>query len=230
MHYFGAKTLTVATSSLLLLSLSFLASADPAVLSDRRPRQAKPVTLSEPYRLTLSLSEYRSESPDAPYFTLNIANATRNHSLLFIWRSVQDVVYKVEYKSPTDNPYFSTGWKKLRPIIKAVPSPSRDKPAGDDGLTQSGDYGMRFIIEPGRTSNELAFPPDVPLFKQGFYRVTAVVTVPDAREFDDSLSQDPLLRVFTLIIRSEPFVIRRTVDGFVTVNPDTVKKAVPMPK
>lgn len=222
----GEKSWTITALSLILLFLSFGAYANPALSSDRRSLPTKSTTLTEPYQLSLSLSDYQSGSPDVPYIALHIANRTQNHLLLFLWRNLQNAVYQVEYKAPTDNPYSSTDWKELKPSIKAVPSLPEIKQPGDDGLTQSDSYAIRYIVKPKETVLGPVLPPNVPLPEQGFYRITALMTVPEAREFDASVRKEPLLRVFTLIMHSKPLLIRRTAAGFAEV-PAPTKEVAP---
>lgn len=222
----GEKRATITALSMMMLFLSFEAYANPATRLDRHPLPTKHSALAEPYQLDLSLSDYRAASPDIPYIALNIANKTQNRVLLFIWRDPQDVVYKAEYKAPTDDPNTNSDWEEMKPDIKAVPSLPEVKLPGDDGRTQSSSYSMRYIVKPGQTVLGPALPPNVPLSKQGFYRITAIVTVPEAREFDASVSQEPLLRVFTLTMQSKPLLIRRTATGFAEV-PAVTRKTLP---
>jgi len=61
------------------------------------------------------------------------------------------------------------------------------------------------------------------LSPEGFYRITGFMEIPNATEYDGSASSPTAIRTFTLSLRSNPVIIRRTSNGFVRVDAITNK-------
>ena len=196
-----------------LITLQCLAHATPSLPKSSHLTLAKSVTLPMSYSLNLSLAGDSSGSSAVPSVTLNLANATQ-YILAFRWDSPRNVVFGVDYKSAIGNPELHTGWKRLTPNIQ----PSLKDGSADAGLLYSGiSYSVVFQILPGQQNHGLSFQPDFPMSKQGYYRITATITIPVASEFDGPADHLTRLRSFELVLHSEPLVIKHTADGFAPV-------------
>ena len=187
----------------------------------------KPTSTAKKYNLALTCVANTIEwSPSKPYITLNLTNPSA-HTLFFPFAPGMDpnfVVFSVEYKAAADNPNLSTGWLRLQPNYEPpykFPFP---------GLVLEEVTDKQSIAIPSHQTGQLTFPPDFVMSKNGFYRISAVLTVPVASEYQGAVPGSTKFGSFKLVARSKPFIIRRTDDGFIAVDISTNKKSVPVPK
>lgn len=179
--------------------------------------------LANPYSLTLTcVANTLNWSPSRPYITLNLTNPT-SHTLFFPFAPGMDpnfLVFSVEYQAMADNPNANSGWMRLLP--NAEPSPKPPFP----GLVLESVSNQQRVVVLSHQTGQLTFPPDFPMSKDGFYRISAVLTVPEASEYQGEVPGSTKLGSFKLVARSKPLVIRRTAAGFAEV-PAVVSKPVP---
>lgn len=174
----------------------------------------KPISMTvKPYSLTLScLAGTETWSPGKPYITLSLTNST-SHTLFFSYAPGSDpnfVVFSIEYKATTSTQNPDRGWVKLVP--NAEPTPKSPSPLVLKDITN-----RERIVIPAGQEKHLSVPPDFPMSKNGFYRISAVLTVPEASEYNGAVIPSAKIRGFRLVVRSKLLVIHRNATGFVEV-------------
>lgn len=206
----------------LLIQMS--AHSDTTIAKKTGLASPKPAALVMPYRLILLLPRESYLSPLLPGIRPTLINPTR-HLLALPWTGPDQVAFKVEYKASTANPATGIGWKQLMPNVKPHSDPN---PQLQDPLPVTIDGSVQAISIDAENRFEIpVIYPDFPMTTNGFYRITAVVTVPQASEFNEPASMTTLVRRFTLAVYSKPFVIRHTATGFAPVDATTTKQASP---
>ena len=197
-------------------------AASPAIRKTVTP--TKPVAASASYELKSLLNNDTSVwQNDIPNIQLSLVNATQ-YMLSYLWIPSHNVTFQVEYKAASDDPSKEAGWKRLTPFATSI------SPSQSGVVTESDDHVELERMPPGQ-ENELPNPSVPPaMTKEGFYRITATLNLLSAGEFRGMVSRSTLVRSFDLVVSSKPLVIRHTATGFVAVDLDTVKKAVPVPK
>ncbi len=223
MKLFQSIILSAMSLFVMLLSLPFSTQADSSLSRRRHLTNSKPTASPAPYRLTLSIADNtHGLSSDIPNVTLNLINSTP-HTLILLWTPPYPVIFEVDYKAATDDPHLATGWKRLTPYPHLSPSAGPQVTPGTKGaIVIMKNHVERIVILP-KQERGFSFSPDFPMSTQGFYRIKAMMAVPDAREFDESVSPATLIRSFKLVVRSKPFVVCHNADGFVPIDATTKK-------
>lgn len=202
-----ALPLIVFAAALMLACHAPAVFALPALQKTGSP--TPPVAPSAPYELKLSLmSDFSSPQSGIPNPQVCLVNATQ-YELVYRWTPLHTVTFLVEYKAASEDPGKEAGWKQLTSI--AAPSPT-------ESYAQSDEHVERKQIHPGQEENLFFLPPSLPLPKEGYYRITATLTLPRASEFRGTVSPSTLVRSFKLVVSSKPLVIRRAAAGFVEVS------------
>ncbi len=208
-----ALPLIVFAAALTLACHASAVFALPALQKTGSP--TPPVAPSAPYELKLSLmSDFSSQQSGIPNPQVRLVNATQ-YELVYRWTPLHTVTFLVEYKAASEDPGREAGWKQLTSI--AAPSPT-------ESYAQSDEHVERKQIHPGQEENLFFLPPSLPLPttslplpKEGYYRITATLTLPRASEFRGTVSPSTLVRSFKLVVSSKPLVIRHTATGFAEV-------------
>lgn len=192
------------------------------VLFQNHPIALKPSKM--PYRIMLSLNSNPSNPDrDIPPVTVSLVNPTQ-HTLIFRWTSSRDVVFNVEYKAMADKLNGSSGWKQLIPKTSSASNTHSQTDAPSNGVISHGsDYSIVEEILPGQQFDGLTIPLDFSLSKPGFYRITAVMKISHAAEFDGATVPSTLVLSSNLDLHSLPLIIRRDKDGFTQVDKVTSK-------
>lgn len=208
----------------LLLCLLLSTNASAPLPKDGASQGVERAAPTEPYDLTLSLDSVNNSSYYAPLIVLKVTNHTQQHTLSFLWAYIRDATFEVEYRSSPKDSKTASDWKPLKP--NTVSSPNGNQATPSDVLRDTYDvtYSHHYFILPGR-EGDITLTPDFPMSKQGFYRVRAIMKVRDAVEVDTSVTPPIPIREFELVLHSQPFVVRRTADGFVPVDVTTGKQA-----
>ena len=214
------STHRIIPAALLLFPLARLAHAAPTPSRNHTVEEGKAAASTEPYRLTLSMTDH------FPAIALNLANRSRHKTLVVRWVPPYDYVFEAQYKTPADNPYLETGWKWLTQFPPASHVVPGAKPGDDGSLAVTEEHVEKIVIPPGQQAS-FSFLPNFPIVEQGFYRIQAVLTVPECYDVDTAAGPRATGRSFTLVVRSEPFIIRHTADGYVPVSAPPTKPAPP---
>lgn len=222
------KTLLMTTRAVIVTLAVFVfttytANATPSLMKNSGSVPAQPAT---PYSLSLSLTEgWNITSTGLPRATVTFANSS-SHTVAFFLTSAFSQ-FTVEYKSVKDDKEAKddaasrTGWQMLRPIHKTFPSnTSPGKPVDTDTF----NILMKLIPkQKDKTDYEVS---GFPMSEVGFYRITAFTKIPNVSELDGPASSPTIVRTFTLDLRSNSIIVRRTGTGFVEV-PPAASKQVP---
>lgn len=204
------NTLAIIGFSVALSSFSLAGHAEPV-----QPRKASLLdsasTSAKPYGMTLScLAGTETWSPDRPYIILSLTNST-SHTLFFPYApgiAPNFVVFSVAYKAATSTQSPDRSWVKLVPNAGLIhTSPSL--------LVLEDITNRERIVIPAGQEGHLSVPLDFPMSKNGLYRISAVLTVPKASEYNGAVIPSTKIRAFSLVVCSKPLVIRRTATSFV---------------
>ena len=199
----------VLTKVVLALMAAF--AVPPAAAAPASPKIGSPsnsVASSVPYALKLLfLGDVGSQQRDIPNLQVYFVNATQ-YELVYRWTPLHTVTFQVEYKAASADPSKEAGWKQLTPVAP---------PSQPGSFAQSDEHVEREQLRPGQEENLFFLSTLIPLLNEGYYRITATLTLPSASEFRGTVSRSTLVRSFALAISSKPLVIRRTATGFAEV-------------
>lgn len=202
------KTKQTAFKVALALVTAFAVQSAAPAASPASPKTASLTKSSAPYALKLSLvSDASSQQIDIPNLQVDLVNATQ-YELAYRWTPLHTVTFLVEYKAASEDPGKETGWKRLTPIAA---------PSQPERLDQSDEHVERKQIQPGQEENLFFLTTLLPLLNEGYYRITATLTLSTASEFRGTISPSTLVRNFALTVSSKPLVIRRSAAGFAEV-------------
>jgi len=152
-----------------------------------------------------------------PVTTLTLTNLG-HHTLGFLY-SGHFTHLEIEYKSAASDPASNAGWEALKSNVQlpADTNPSNKYGTGADLRTILGKLKpkQRWVLQQHLSGFDLS--------PKGFYRITGFMEIPNATEIDGLAGSPTPIRPFTLSLRSNLIIIRRTSDGFVRVDAVTSK-------
>lgn len=207
----------VAVTLAMFVFATYIADAAPSVTKKSRPA---PVQSATPYSLSLSLGEnWNVTSTGLPKTTVAFVNSS-SHTLAFFLTSAFSQ-FTVEYKMAKGDVTSNAGWQMLRSSRQLPPS---NASSGNPAATET--FDILFKIAPKQEDKTVYALDDFPMSKVGLYRITAFTKVPNVSELDGPASSPSVVRTFTLDIRSNSVIVRRTVAGFAEV-PTAASKPAP---
>lgn len=211
--------ISAAISSATLL-LVVHAAGQPSLQTEGSTLTAQ-AKLSFPYRINLSLNRnWNANYTGLPMTTVAFVNATP-HTLVFALTS-PFAEFAVEYKTAQAGLTSDTGWKMLRSDAESSPK------TNDAGrIKASQNHVIIGRISPLSQESDQYNLVGFPMSAEGFYRITAITSIPDVRETDGPPDAPVIVRTFTLNLRSNSVIVQRTPKGFVEVSPTMGKKAIP---
>lgn len=181
----------------------------------------KPVSTSaKPYSITLSLGEnWNITSTGLPKATVTFVNLGSHTLAIFLTSTLSN--FTVEYKVTKDSATSSTAWQTLRPnhqLSFNIASPGKS--------TDTATRNILLNLVPKQEYKYVYALDDFPMSKVGLYRITAFTKIPNVSELDGPASLSTVVRTFTLDLRSNSIIVRRTATGFAEV-PAVANKPAP---
>ena len=209
----------ILASSVLLLPLHSVHAA-PLTLNSQKSTPPKPLISKVPYNLALTYPTRISYlPPNALYAMLRLTNSTK-YDLALRWTGSEQISFKIEYKPAESDPNQQLGWKQMMPQS----SPQPNNTSQDTDVTAVSGSVQRIYVMSGKEENFPPIMPNLPMSNLGFYRVVAVLTVPEASEYNGAVSPSTKIRNFSLVVRSNSIIVQRTPKGFVEVPPTAGKQ------
>lgn len=198
----------VAVPLAMFVFTSHIANALPSITKKLGP---VPVQSVMHYGLSLSLGEnWNITSTGLPRTTVTFVNLS-SHTVAFFLTSALSH-FTVEYKAVKGDVTSSTGWQMLRSNHQL--SPDIASP-GSPAATET--FNILFKLAPKEKDKTEYSLDEFPMSAAGLYRITAFTKVPKVSELDGPVSSPTVIRTFTLDLRSNSIIVRRTATGFAEV-------------